>query len=156
MTRFSPRRAKHIHTLIPKGIQPAVCFAILIATQSLETACTNYGHGGDSHRIPFSEVDSVVLAAARGDAKAVMRLYKYHEFYTHDHPQAVRWLRVAAKTGDVEAALHLGLLLVEDEAPVEGLYWLQFASARGDEQAKAVLWRLGQEPGSRSFGSPPK
>lgn len=98
----------------------------------------------------------MVIAAARGDAKAGMRIYKYHEFYTHDHPKAVRWLRVAAKTGDVEAALHLGLLLVEDEAPVEGLYWLQFASARGDEQAKAELWRLGREPGSWRFGSPPK
>jgi hypothetical protein len=83
----------------------------------------------------------LLLAAARGDGKAALRLFKYYELYAHDHSSAIRWLRVGAKSGDLQAAGLLGSLLVGDD-DIEGLYWLRYASVRGDYRAKMELKEL--------------
>lgn len=133
-----------------------VAVALLVAVQGASVGCRDADHGGDRYRIPYTEIDTVTIAAARGDVKAAFRLYEYYEFYTHEHAPAVRWLRVAAKAGDLEAAWTLGRLLADYEAPAEGVHWLKSAASRGHERARADLENIERSARSNKAEAAPK
>ncbi len=124
------------------GLTPAAALALVIlVSQSSHADRERYVRPGSGCWLPPSEEEAAVLAAARGDGKAALRLFKYYELYAHDHSSAIRWLRVGAKSGDLQAAGLLGSLLVGD-GDIEGLYWLRYASVRGDYRAKMELKEL--------------
>ncbi len=124
----------------------AALAVIILVSYGIYTARSQDFRPGVSYMLRPSEEEAAILAAARGDGKAALRLYKHFEFYADDHDLAIRWLRVGAKSGDLKAASMLGSLLVSDGDVVEGMHWIRSAAARGDEIAKAYLRELDVAP----------
>ena len=80
------------------------------------------------------------------DAEAAHRigqLYARGEGVMYSLPDAVIWYRQAADAGHLEAQFHLGLIHLQGHEAPRGVggprHWLDFASQRDDQQARATL-----------------
>ncbi|MDL2259310.1 hypothetical protein LJB99_00320 [Deltaproteobacteria bacterium OttesenSCG-928-K17] len=90
------------------------------------------------------EVDSLKLAARRGDIKAANKVGR---IYSHggngvstDHEESARWYRISAEKGDAEGQAGLARLYEFLDNYSEAMKWYKLAAAQGDRES---MYRIG-------------
>jgi len=88
-----------------------------------------------------SEIQSYSKSAFGGtDPKAGFRLFQYFAITRNSREEALKWLRLSATQGYIDAEYSLGVILVDsEETKKEGMEWLKRASDKGDARAKNLL-----------------
>ena len=96
-----------------------------------------------------SETKALITKAEAGDTEAQLRVgaaYDLGKGAPRDKSTAMKWYRMAAEGGNVEAQNSVGSLLQEDGKYTEALSWYEKAAAQGHAQAinsEAYLYDLG-------------
>lgn len=98
--------------------------------------------GASTFDIEPGEEQILIAKANSGDGAAALRLYYYYDFTKSDHEQALKWLEIAAETGNLKAQYNLAMLCLskyDNESISRGKYWLRKAAKSGYQHAIEYL-----------------
>jgi TPR repeat protein len=93
------------------------------------------------------EITNLTKQAILGDGDAAYRLYNFYDMVHYDRDAALRWLEVAAKSGNTVAQYNMGMdydgEIYPDLTDIKRAeYWFQRAATGGDANAARKLREL--------------
>lgn len=120
----------------------ATSFAITACTGGCFPSRTPPQTGADFFNMSESEVASLAEKSKSGDANAALKLYRYYDFVTLEHKQAIYWLERAATLNSPSAQYILGKYYYDDPSIKDlqkSKLWMERANQNGSTEASEFI-----------------
>lgn len=126
-------------------MHPAKSLAALLILSLLD-ACSHRDSPpitpAGAYYIPASEIPPYKRAARQGDAAKAKDLYLHYSYAQYSKPDALYWLTLSARSGDVVSQYNLGQMYKADNNLKQARFWYGESARGGYAPAREQLKKL--------------